>query len=302
MSCTSPTRELLTFWLAGSLDPLEAAQAQDHVAGCADCRIESDQARELLRGLRDLHLLTDEVVAAAAYEPETEMVGAHLRGCARCRQEVALLRAVNADLARTSSRRRGRWLMGLAAAAVLLIAVPIVRQVPRPLSVEPAAPVAIPAASTEAPAPTIPRRVIVEKASLASLANETIVLRGASGPRQALLADLAAALEPYQRDDFSESTVRLRALRARRPDAPEVAYYLGVCFLLLGQPADAIEPLEQAGRISSSVDTAYYLAVARVNAGQTQQGRAQLTSLCDAGGSAAPRACAALAQASGSAR
>jgi hypothetical protein len=126
VSCTDPSCELVTFWLAGSLGPAEAAAVASHVESCAECRAAALEGLSLVRGLRDLHLPAGDVVAAAA----GEMSPPHLLVCARCRDEVALLRTVNADLGRTldvparppSARR---WqpigLAALAAAAVLAL-------------------------------------------------------------------------------------------------------------------------------------------------------------------------------------
>src|SRR5712672_3506224 len=97
MTCSSPSRELITFWLAGSLSPDEAALVERHVASCADCREAVDAGRAVVRGFQGLHLSADEIVAAAAGELQPP----HLLACSRCREEVALLRSINADLNRT---------------------------------------------------------------------------------------------------------------------------------------------------------------------------------------------------------
>ena len=102
MSCNSPSRELLTFWLAGTLSPAEAALVADHVAGCSDCRQAAIEGVALVKGLRDLHLRADEIVAAAAGEIRPP----HLLVCSRCRDEVVMLRDVNTDL--TNGSRVGR--------------------------------------------------------------------------------------------------------------------------------------------------------------------------------------------------
>lgn len=125
MSCSSEARELVTFWVAGSLARAEAEAVSRHVAGCAECRAAAIEGAALIAGLRELHLRPDEVVSAAAGEFDSP----HLLVCPNCREEVALLRAVNADLGSASSqgargiaRAARRWMpLALAAVAASLV-------------------------------------------------------------------------------------------------------------------------------------------------------------------------------------
>ena len=295
MTCSSDTRELLTFWLAGSLSPGEAARVAGHIATCAECREAAREGAVLVKGLESLHLEADEVVSAAA----GDLHSTHLLVCSRCRDEVALLRGISNDLAATSAR--AGWTpsrrAGLAAAAAIIIAAPVVwRVVRRAPDLLPPAAVAV-GSTPETTAPPAPRRIVVEKPSLAALAKETIVLRGARSARRALLEDLALALEPYRRDDFKEAEARLVALRSRRPGAPEIAYYSGLCLLLLDRPAEALALLQEAAsRLMPADEPRYYLAVAQVNAARTaaesETGEAELARLCGGGGEVTARACA----------
>ena len=120
MSCTAPTRELITFWVAGSLGPDEAAQVSNHVDSCAECRAAAIEGLTLVKGIRELHLTAEEIVAAAAGDVNAP----HVLVCSRCRDEVTMLRAVNADLTLASGSsarwRRPAGLAMLAAAAVIL--------------------------------------------------------------------------------------------------------------------------------------------------------------------------------------
>src|SRR5436853_1673316 len=102
MTCSSPTRELVTFWLAGTLGPDEARLVSQHLETCADCRADVADGRVVIDGMRELHLRPDEVVAAAA----GELNAPHLLVCARCREEVTTLKAMNTDLTRTAPARR----------------------------------------------------------------------------------------------------------------------------------------------------------------------------------------------------
>jgi hypothetical protein len=121
MSCASPLRELVTFWLAGTLDPAEAEEVARHVTSCADCRADVSDGRMVFEGLRELHLTADEVVAAAA----SELTSPHLLVCSRCRDEVATLQAVNADLGKSASRGSSWRAFGAAVAAAAAVALAV---------------------------------------------------------------------------------------------------------------------------------------------------------------------------------
>lgn len=259
MNCTEPASELVTFWLAGSLAPAEAALVASHLETCGECRAAAREGLALVKGLRELHLDAGEIVAAAA----GDLQAPHLLACSSCRDEVALLRSVNADLMRTPGR--SRW-VGWAAAAAVVVAVPLLWLAVRPRADTP--PLAFRVAAGDTPSPVAPPRLLrVEKASLAALASEAVLLRGTRSPRRALLDDLAVALEPYRRDDFEEAAKRLRALGPKYPEASEIPYYLGVCLLLLDRPAEAVAPLEIAARRMTPPDEANrYLDIARANA------------------------------------
>lgn len=107
MTCSAPPRELITFWLAGSLSPADAALVSSHVESCAECRLAAVEGLAVVKGFSELHLAADEVVAAAAGDLDAP----HVLVCSRCRDEVALLRTINADLTRTS--RRSGWIARL---------------------------------------------------------------------------------------------------------------------------------------------------------------------------------------------
>jgi hypothetical protein len=122
MSCSSPERELVTFWVAGTLEPAEAELVSRHVESCAGCRADAVESAALVDGLGALHLTAGEIVEAAA----GDLASPHLLVCSRCRDEVALLRDVNADLAKPASTTPWRWRatgLALAAAAAVFLVV-----------------------------------------------------------------------------------------------------------------------------------------------------------------------------------
>lgn len=100
MSCSAQPRELITFWLAGSLSSAEAALVASHVESCPECRAAAVEGLAVVRGIEELHLDADEVVAAAAGDLDAP----HVLVCSRCRDEVAVLRTINADLTKTAGK------------------------------------------------------------------------------------------------------------------------------------------------------------------------------------------------------
>jgi hypothetical protein len=112
--CDASERELLLFLLAGSLSAAESEVVLAHVAGCAACAEELAASRVLVEGLRDQHLTSEEVVAAAWDGGHDS----HLAVCPRCRSEVDELRSEVGRLAPRDAPAGARaWPPALLAAA-----------------------------------------------------------------------------------------------------------------------------------------------------------------------------------------
>jgi hypothetical protein len=101
MTCDE-TRERLPWLLAGSLGGDEAAAAEGHLAGCADCRAEREQTLLAAR-LFATHPSAADLVAHAFGDlspAEAERVAAHVARCERCAGEVALVEASRREMER----------------------------------------------------------------------------------------------------------------------------------------------------------------------------------------------------------
>jgi hypothetical protein len=130
-SCEAPESELLQFLLAGTLSDAERAAVLAHVAGCPACTEELAASRVLVEALRDAHLTSEEVVAAA-WDGGHD---AHLAVCPRCRAEVDELRA---DVLRLQAGASGRapsrpsrsFLAAAASIAVVITATILYRSQP----------------------------------------------------------------------------------------------------------------------------------------------------------------------------
>jgi len=114
VSCDSRERELLSFFAAGTLEAAEEEAVLRHVEVCAACREELAASRELVAGLRTLHLTSEEVVSAA----ESGIRPPHLEACPRCRHEVEMLAGIRSDLERHDARPSRSWIARPARAAL----------------------------------------------------------------------------------------------------------------------------------------------------------------------------------------
>jgi len=122
MTCQAPERELLSFLAAGRLAGPEQEAVRRHADGCGECGPALADARSMVAAMEELHLTSEEAVAAAWGEARPD----HLDDCPRCRSEVELLRGINADLERPALPTRPRLFArpALAWAAALVMALP----------------------------------------------------------------------------------------------------------------------------------------------------------------------------------
>ena len=290
MSCSFHERELVTFWLAGTLDPDEAERVSRHVDGCDDCRTGLVDGRTVVDGLRELHLRSDEAVAAAAGDVNPP----HLLVCSRCRGEVALLRSINADLTRDNAARRWMhaWLVPTAVAAVLLLGVGLARYAARDRGA------GVPAHASMRPEATIVQRTDpVEPLPVRVAESRALVYRRPGVSSQPFLEAFNRAIAPYRAGRYPDAANRLAELAADFPDAPEPPLYEGVAQLLSGRPDAAIGPLERATLLAQDSewqpDAEYYDARARLASGRGE-GRQTLVRLCANSGPYQSQSCRAL--------
>ena len=121
--------ELVPWYLNGTLDPSQAQLVREHLASCAACRKEADEARATLAVL-SAHLSSADLVEMAWGRPPAEagadLAGRHLSQCAACSADLDLLRASRRlEQARESARspfERVAHGRALALAATALVA------------------------------------------------------------------------------------------------------------------------------------------------------------------------------------
>jgi hypothetical protein len=284
VSCGAAEHELVPFLAAGTLAEEERAGVRAHVETCSDCREELQRSQELVGALRQLHLSSEEVVAAAWGDVPPP---SHLRACSRCRDEVALVRRVNEGLRDAGSAHRFTWGLAAAAAVVVAVGVLLVRTPER-------TPALSPLVVSPPPRPRAEWRPDVAKPPVRLTAANALSFRR-SGSSDAFLTAFAAAIEPYRRDDFAAVAQRLEAVRRDYPRAAEPAFYQGVSLLLAGLPERAVEALEAARQEETFADDAtWYLAIAYARSARTEEARTALAALCGQGGAHDQAACAGL--------
>jgi hypothetical protein len=94
MSCAAPEKDLLVFLAAGTLAPSEETAALQHASSCPQCKGDLAEAAQLARGVRSLHLTSEEVVDAA-WEGKRPP---HLDVCPPCDAEVAAVQRSSEEL------------------------------------------------------------------------------------------------------------------------------------------------------------------------------------------------------------
>lgn len=226
----------------------------------------------------------------------------HVVSCERCARiwkgVLALEDGARAEGLLPAARQSGSWLRSplvqLALAATLIVVIGTVVMRTRPDAPGPAS-------ATPPATPAPPRSAFIAlpltKAEIHITAEEALAPRGASAPAiDPPVERLAAALEPYRRDDFGEAANRLGTLLKEFPNAARPALYYGVSLLFVDRNDEALAPLRTAMTSSQApvaADARWYLAVALTRTGQPAAALAELRGLCAAGGPSAERACTA---------
>jgi cytochrome c-type biogenesis protein CcmH/NrfG len=127
-------------------------------------------------------------------------------------------------------------------------------------------------------------------------ARDGLVWRGsAAAEAQAL----APALEPFDADDFLESSRTLGAFVSGYPRNADGRFYLGVSRLFVGADADAVVALEEAERLGRddadlAGHIAWYLALAYARVNQVERASGKLDGLCRTQHVRAAQACTTL--------
>ncbi|MFN7976613.1 MAG: hypothetical protein U0P30_00665 [Vicinamibacterales bacterium] len=223
----------------------------------------------------------------------------HIAQCAACADTWRAVSEVRAGASafdpaapRPTSARAvfavGRW-AGLAAAAVVVLAVAATLQRRDPASSVSEAPQSPPEGAAQAPAEPPPAPAVTPRAWAALPAAPAVTLpaslalttRGTSPDADAFLAAFGPAIAPYRAGRYAEAATALEALTARAGGVPEVWFYLGVSRLLSGQAAEAVPALARASTSDAVGAQAVWLrVVALERAGRVDEATTALRASC----------------------
>ena len=151
---------------------------------------------------------------------------------------------------------------------------------------------------------TAPQNAPVPAESVFKLEKAPIRLSAASlllwrGGKERYERDLANALEPYRRDNFSEAASRLQQVTRKYPESAVAHFYLGVSEMFLNRDAEAIENLKKAQELheeSLEREMRWYLGLAYQRSGDRAKAIGELEELCGNPGAYSAQACAGVQQ------
>jgi tetratricopeptide (TPR) repeat protein len=250
-------------------------------------------------------------------DAERESFEEHYFGCATCLARVRAYEGLRAELGALATEaparepvqtRPWRWaLVPVAASLVLVVVValwlrgsppvppastvavaPAVQTAPAASPVAPDAPeTAVPAPVVTPPAQSAPAtqagtRVSPPVVALSVLAHvrpppyAAVVLRS---PHDEAAAKFDAAMGLYVKSDYRGAVQGLEAAIALRPDVPQYAFFLGVCYLLTERTDPAVAEFQKAIAMGESAyleEAHFYLAKARLRQADIAAAREEL--------------------------
>jgi tetratricopeptide (TPR) repeat protein len=254
-------------------------------------------------------------VAGGLSDEDRDAFEEHYFECARCFDELQAVRAIQAELQRSSTRhepRTGRSFIrwdpaaaGLAAALVLAVGMVMWMRLPQPSRAPELTATEPPSRGQTAdtpPPPQQPDGAVTPGPSLELLARvdppryEPPTLRDV--PDEAT-ARFLRGMERYRKAEYAAAVEDLRRAAESDPDAAHIRFFLGVTHLMLGHDADAIDRLQATIALGDSAyleEAHWYLAKAFLRRKDLGAAEAELKKLIQLRGSASDAAGRLLAQ------
>lgn len=268
--------------------------------------------REVLAGSDSGRHLSEDAWLALAHGNvvgDSDAVLAHLARCAECRDVLRAVRDLRQDAGDASltapgsgGRRDTRRVLGWAAAATLVLAfggwltwraaspgagdyTPSVETRPQTPADSPAI-VATPEPRIDVPRPDWLR---AEPPVLTLYSPGLLTVRSGNG--QSFADAFGEATVPWRSGRYADAAARLAALTTAYPKVAEGYFYQGTAWLLAGAPAQSIAPLRRSVSLAPAslhADAAWYLGLALLDVGQSDEAARAFAEACNAG---RPRAC-----------
>ena len=228
--------------------------------------------------------ITEKYLLGRLTEAEQGAFELHFFECERCFEEVESLRMLQTELRRAAPAIRAeaskpgqsvwRWAWAPAAAlAVLVISVGWWVWRPRVVPLQPPAVVQVP---TPKPAPRASVLSLAELAQVRPPQYVPVVLRGAEDDAT---QRFRSAMRHYVRGDYAAAIPGLRAASKLNPQAPDINFFLGICYLLTDQTDAAIKQLRRTAALGDSPyleETHFYLAKCSLRKGDLRAARNEL--------------------------
>ena len=212
---------------------------------------------------------------------------AHYFDCVRCLDRVEALQSAHDALARIAApktddectghaprnrslRRLWQAVGGLAAAAILVLAVGVIQEPPS------RSPIDSPAAPADIALPTTVPTVDLQR--LGAIVPPPFTpprLRSASEARRVFLS----AMEAYSAGNYADAAAALEQAVRAEPALPAPHFFLGVSYLQLDRRSEAVEHLRAVSRLGESPyleDAHFFVAKASIRSGDIEAARREL--------------------------
>ena len=212
--------------------------------------------------------------ASRLAEAELEAFERHLFECPICVDEVERAIEIRSALAprRSAAPPQWPWFSALAAAAVLLaVGTGVWLRAPRPQA--PNRPAA--AADAVTPAP-LAGPSLSQSAQIQAPAYRSRTLRGSEDQAR---SRFRAAMQAYQRAEYRAAIPGLEAAAQLDPEAPDIRFFLGICYLLTEQVDSAVDQFSKTVALGETpyLEAArFYLAKAYLKQGDVEKARLEL--------------------------
>jgi tetratricopeptide (TPR) repeat protein len=228
--------------------------------------------------------ITEKYVLGRLTEAEQGAFELHFFECERCFEEVESLRMLQTELRRAASAIREQtsrrpnlfWRWAWApAAALAVLAVGVGWWVWRP-SVAPLQPPAVVQVPTPQPAP---QPTVLSMAELSQVRPPEYVPTVLRGVEDDVMQRFRTAMRHYVKGDYAAAIPGLRAASKLNPQASDINFFLGICYLLTDQTDAAIKQLRRTAALGDSPyleETHFYLAKCYLRKGDTPAARNEL--------------------------
>jgi len=230
--------------------------------------------------------ITEKYLLGRLTEAEQGAFELHFFECERCFEEVEAVRALQTELRRAASAIREQasrrqnvfwhWAWAPAAALAIFFVIGIGWWIGRPK----VAPVEPPAPVVHLPTPKpVPQASVPSLAELAQVRPPEYVPGVLRGAEDEAMQRFRASMRDYVKGNYAAAIPGLRAASKLNPQASDISFFLGICYLLTDQTDAAIKQLRGTAALGDSPyleETHFYLAKCSLRKGDLRAARNEL--------------------------